>query len=268
MPIRRPSGVDETQGTTTSNGAVAAITEPSGNRRDLAVLPQAITSPGAGTALAWVNGQMSETGNGLVLVGVECAGFLAAILFQDLRQVDAGVGVGCAGEIVLVVLTDLIAAVDQQHIGVTHPLLITAQYDGVEDLIEGLAIAGSEELTAADHGILLHAHGGGKAFIVAAGVAGAVGTLEVSGLGQHDLQVDQGVHQRTAEELGTVTDCGDGRVLGIGGLAVVRLEAGQGAHLLIHDGAVEHRKPCALQFLVIGIDETDRLEAFIWGHAE
>ncbi len=215
-----------------------------------------------------MDGHGSEAGDGLIDVGVEDADVLAAILFGDFGDGDAGILVGCPTHIVGVVLADLVAAIDQQKVGVTHPLLVAAQHDGVEDFIQALAIAGGIELTAADHGVLLRAVGWGEALIIAGTVASAENGGDIAGLGEHQQQIHDGVHQGAAQEVSLIAHGLDGGVLLVSGFAVIRLQPTQGAHLALHDGAVEHGQPYALQFLVVRVLEATRLEAVPLGQGE
>ena len=84
-----------------------------------------------------MNRDCSEAGNGLVLVRIENTVFLrTAIAIEHLREADACILVLCSSHIVCVILADLVSAVHEQCVRVTHPLLICSKDDGVEDLVE------------------------------------------------------------------------------------------------------------------------------------
>ena len=215
-----------------------------------------------GTAVERLDCHSSETGHRGVVGGV-----LPLVLIGG-RQDDAGVVVGRPGHVVGVVLADLVVAVHQQGVRIAHPLLVAAQHDGVEDLVQALLVGGGVELATANHGVLLDTHGRGQALVVAGAVAVSEHVLNVGVLAEHEQQVRDGLDDCAAEELGTVADRIDGGFLGGCGLVVVGLEAGQGAHLVLDDGAVEHGQPYALQLLVVRVDETDRLVTLPLGQTE
>ena len=97
MPVGIPGRAAHTQVAQTINRTVVARTEPKGDRHNLDILPQSVTTASGCASLARMNRDCSEAGNGLVLVRIENTVFLrTAIAIEHLREADACILVLCS----------------------------------------------------------------------------------------------------------------------------------------------------------------------------
>ena len=143
----------------------------------------------------------------------------------------------------------------------------------MEDFIQALTVVGSVKLSAANYGVLLHAVCRRLRRVISATVTSTEGCLKVCGSCDHNQEVNDCLHDRTAKELCSCREVLQCCTFLCRCRIVGRLQPSKTYHfrcgsVCSKSGTIEHRQPHSFKHIVRRINESIRLVTVSLLHGE